>query len=438
MGTHPIFESDFDCLTENMGKPKVAVIGAGPCGIFSSGAIGDTADVTIFERASVMGGQWAFSEEKLVELDRQHSSMYTCLWVNGPIEAFELPNHKFPDDSPSYIKRPAVYKYLQDYIDKFVKGTFKFSCKVQDVKFNADENNFNLTWEEAGETHSEIFDYVVVATGHFSVPNDPKFKGEETFTGKYIHAHDYRDGKLYKDLRVLLIGGSYSAEDIALQCWKYGSKYAHISHRNKTNMGYKWPEGIIERPILTNINGSTVTFADKKTEEYDVIIKCTGYLHQFPFMEEKLKLKTNNRFVPNDLYKQTVLINNNQVFYVGMQNQFFTMSMFQLQGFYIRDLINKKISLPNRDEMIKSYQIESEEESKLVTYEDMIRFQAKYVNMMADITNEDRCDSTDLLLNWLKHKEEDILGYRDKRCKNIFTGKLANAQPKRWIDDTEQ
>ena len=75
--------------------------------------------------------------------------------------------------------------YALDYIDKFVKGTFKFSCKVQDVKFNADKNNFDLTWEEAGETHSEIFDYVVVATGHFSVPNDPKFKGEETFTGKY-------------------------------------------------------------------------------------------------------------------------------------------------------------------------------------------------------------------------------------------------------------
>ena len=61
-----------------MGKPKVAVIGAGPCGIFSSGAIGDTADVTIFERASVMGGQWAFSEEKLVELDRQHSRYENC------------------------------------------------------------------------------------------------------------------------------------------------------------------------------------------------------------------------------------------------------------------------------------------------------------------------------------------------------------------------
>ena len=60
---------------------------------------------------------------------------------------------------------------------------------VKDVKFNAAENNFNLSWEEAGETHSEIFDYVIVATGHFSVPNDPKFKGEETFTGKYRTVH---------------------------------------------------------------------------------------------------------------------------------------------------------------------------------------------------------------------------------------------------------
>ena len=111
--------------------------------------------------------------------------------------------------------------------------------------------------------------------------------------GKHIHAHDYRDGKLYKDLRVLCIGGSYSAEDIALQCWKYGSKYAHITHRRATPMGFKWPETVIERPILTDINGSTVTFKDGSTEEYDVIIKCTGYLHDFPFMRHVSTSKTN-------------------------------------------------------------------------------------------------------------------------------------------------
>ena len=49
------------------------------------------------------------------------------------------------------------------------------------------------------------------------MPHDPHFKGEESFKGKYIHAHDFIDGKLYKGQRVLCIGGSYSAEDIALQ-----------------------------------------------------------------------------------------------------------------------------------------------------------------------------------------------------------------------------
>ena len=52
---------------------KVAVIGAGPSGIFSAGAIGETAEVTIFERASIFGGQWAFGEKELVETDRTHS-----------------------------------------------------------------------------------------------------------------------------------------------------------------------------------------------------------------------------------------------------------------------------------------------------------------------------------------------------------------------------
>ena len=101
----------------------------------------------------------------------------------------------------------------------------------------------------------------MVAVGHFSVPNDPIFTNEEKFTGKIIHAHDYRDGRMYKDKRVLLVGGSYSAEDIALQCWKFGAKYAHITHRLPEPLAYPdFPKEVIQRPILTNINGSTVSF----------------------------------------------------------------------------------------------------------------------------------------------------------------------------------
>ena len=70
-----------------------------------------------------------------------------------------------------------------------------------------------------------------------------------------------------------------------IQCWKFGAEYAHITHRSPTQLAYPdWPKEVLERPILTNIEGNTVTFRDGTTGEYDVIIKCTGYLHSFPFL----------------------------------------------------------------------------------------------------------------------------------------------------------
>ena len=113
---------------------------------------------------------------------------------------------------------------------------------------------------DTGAILGEEFDYVIVATGHFSYPHDPHFEGEETFPGKYVHGHDFLDGKLFKDMRVLCIGGSYSSEDIALQCWKFGAKVAHITHRSPALLAYPdWPETVIERPILTKIEGSKVS-----------------------------------------------------------------------------------------------------------------------------------------------------------------------------------
>ena len=39
----------------------------------------------------------------------------------------------------------------------------------------------------------EAFDYVIVASGHYSVPNIPEFPGIEKFPGRVMHAHDFRD-----------------------------------------------------------------------------------------------------------------------------------------------------------------------------------------------------------------------------------------------------
>ena len=41
-----------------MNKKSVCIIGAGPCGIFAAKTISEVADVVVYERASIFGGQW--------------------------------------------------------------------------------------------------------------------------------------------------------------------------------------------------------------------------------------------------------------------------------------------------------------------------------------------------------------------------------------------
>ena len=42
---------------------------------------------------------------------------------------------------------------------------------------------------------------------------------------------------------ILLVGSSYSAEDIGTQCFKYGARSITFSYRTKP-MGFAWPQGI--------------------------------------------------------------------------------------------------------------------------------------------------------------------------------------------------
>ena len=76
------------------------------------------------------------------------------------------------------------------------------------------------------------------------------FAGEEDFLGEILHSHDFKGGEKYKGRRILCVGGSWSAEDICLQCWKSGAKYSHISSRKPIVQYGDWPENFKENVIL--------------------------------------------------------------------------------------------------------------------------------------------------------------------------------------------
>jgi hypothetical protein len=64
---------------------------------------------------------------------------------------------------------------------------------------------------------------------------------------------------------------------------------------------------------LQHINGSKVIFEDGTEEEYDVIIKCTGYIHKFDFLPARYSEMGGNVLVPLGLYKQCIAMDNSKL-----------------------------------------------------------------------------------------------------------------------------
>jgi hypothetical protein len=86
-----------------------------------------------------------------------------------------------------------------------------------------------------------------------------------------LHAHDFRDALEFKDKDVLIVGRSYSAEDIGSQCYKYGARSVTATYRSKP-MGFKWPAGFEEVPLLQRVENKTAFFKDGTSREVDAII----------------------------------------------------------------------------------------------------------------------------------------------------------------------
>ena len=88
-----------------------------------------------------------------------------------------------------------------------VTQAIHFNTKVQNVRFNELTNNFTVTVKnlEENTVSEDIFDYVIVASGHFTIPNIPKINGVEKFTGRILHSHDLRNFEEFRGKKVIIV-----------------------------------------------------------------------------------------------------------------------------------------------------------------------------------------------------------------------------------------
>ncbi|MBB5373333.1 NAD(P)-binding domain-containing protein [Acidocella aromatica] len=434
---------------------RVAIIGAGPSGLAQLRAFEaaekqgvELPEVVCFEKQADWGGMWNYTWRTGLDEygEPVHASMYRYLWSNGPKEALEFADYSFEEHFgrpiPSYPPREVLWDYIVGRVKKGnLRRFIRFRSPVRDVAYDDASGKFTVTVRDLTNDHvySEVFDYVVVASGHFSTPNVPDFPGLTKFPGRVLHAHDFRDAAEFAGKTVLCIGSSYSSEDIGTQCYKYGAKEILFSYRSKP-MGFAFPEAFSEVPLLLKVEGKTAYFKDGISKDVDAIIICTGYQHHFPFLPDDLRLKTNNRLWPLGLYKGVVWEKNPKLLYLGMQDQYYTFNMFDAQAWFARDVMLGKVNLPSLEEMQADSQTYREKEESTISASEDIDFQCGYIRDLLGLTDYPDFKPeimAEQFKEWKHHKEEDVLTYRHHSFRSAITRTMAPPLKTPWMQQLD-
>lgn len=205
-----------------MNNKRVGIIGAGPSGLAQLRAFEalkdkgiDTPEIVCFEKQSDWGGMWNYSWRTGVGKfgEPVHGSMYKYLWSNAPKECLEFSDYSFDEHFKkpisSYPPRPVLFDYIQGRIEKSnAREYIRFNTTARWIDFDEKTEKFKMILDDLknDETYTEEFDYLIVASGHFSTPNMPHFDGIEDFDGHIMHAHDFRGADQFKNQKLLLIG----------------------------------------------------------------------------------------------------------------------------------------------------------------------------------------------------------------------------------------
>jgi trimethylamine monooxygenase len=429
---------------------KVAIIGSGPCGLSLLRAFQQAEEkgqkipeIVCYEKQEDWGGLWNYSWRTGSDQygDTIPNSMYRYLWSNGPKECLEFADYSFDEHFkqpiPSFPPREVLYDYILGRAKKAnIKKYIQFNTTVKEVKYNGNQFEVSALNKKNNTITSNNYDYLIVASGHFSVPYTPEYEGMKSFPGRILHGHDFRDAEEFRNKDVVVLGSSYSAEDIALQCYKYGAKSVTIGYRHNP-MGFKWPDGMKEVHYLDRLEGNKAIFKDGHEQNADAIILCSGYLHHFPFLDESLKLKTVNRLYPPKLYKGVVWQDNHKLMYLGMQDQFHTFNMFDCQAWFARDVIMDKMKMPKDEDINIDINKWVSEEEALRDPIQMIDFQTEYTKDLHSLSDYPTIDFELIRKHfkvWEHHKEEDIMTYRNNSFSSAVTGTVAPIHHTSWAE----
>ncbi|MTB52025.1 NAD(P)/FAD-dependent oxidoreductase [Lewinella sp. W8] len=322
--------------------PRVAVIGAGCSGITAlKNCLEKGLDATCYEANADIGGNWIYSEQE------SHSSVCETTHIISSKTLSEYLDFPMPEDYPDYPSHEQVLRYFRSYADHFgLRTHIRFNVRVERAELGEDQR-WTLTLSD-GTT--EVFDYLLTANGHHHHARHPEGIAE-AFAGRYLHSHDYKHNRSFKDERVLVVGSGNSGCDCAVEISRVAAsvdisiRRAHYiipkfflgKPADTFNKGLQYLPGFLRGPLqklslrfqvgkyaaygleeptepvtkthptlnsellykirhgkvhprrgIQSVAGNTVHFTDGSQGTYDTIVAATGYKITFPFFDRAM------------------------------------------------------------------------------------------------------------------------------------------------------
>lgn len=380
------------------------MIGAGLSGLAAVRELARAGqDVACFEAGSAIGGMWRY------ENDNGVSAAYRSLSANTSWRRMQYPSLPLPRSATEFPHHSELLAYLERYAEtNDLLPRITFRAPVEQAR------PVEHGWEvRAVGCEPQVFDALVVATGHYWDPHIPRPPGG--FDGEILHARDYRTPERFKHQRVLVVGAGQSALDIAaevsgsaqhtiLSCRQghhliprhvFGRPFDELDSaaalllplpvvrslaraamraaRAAPERGElpqarhrifedRWPVGVAPstqqallehafecRPGLSGLDGGYVAFNDGSNARADAIIFATGYHINFPFLPERLGRGDGWQF---PLYRRILSPHVEGLAFIGiLEPGPGLLAIVERQAVWLGEVLARRLAVPGHEQM---------------------------------------------------------------------------------------
>lgn len=397
---------------------RVCVIGAGSSGLTACRSLrARNIDFVCFEIGSDIGGIWRYENDNGRSAAYKSLHINTSRQMMA-FDAFPMPDD-YPD-YPDHFQITRYFEEFADHFGLRDSIRFRTEVEsVVPGDESGWEVTWRGQDGESGSEHfSDVM--VCNGHHWDARWPEPAFPGSDRFKGVQMHAHDYRTPEIFRGKRVLVLGIGNSATDISVEssrdaeatflAMRRGAwivpKYFGSTPTDRATTGlmsrlplwvqslglrltlkflvgnpqdYGLPKpdhkplhahptvsqdllgklghgDITVKPNIARLEEDSVVFEDGSTEKIDVIVYCTGYRINFPFLDQETFDASDNRI---DLYRRVVAPDSPGLFFIGLlQPLGAIMPLAEVQCDWVAELIDGEGALPDRLEMTREIALE--------------------------------------------------------------------------------